>query len=481
MLSLVSEASARPFISLPEGNGDSLHPPSLTVSELIYLRVSMAGIEMSLDIASFVARVDANRSIKDELMGRLKEIHPRKRISVTDLVNPRRAFMQRVHPDIQPPLERKEAMMAGKGFHDLFGHAVSSEEFLEQFVEWSGVVGVIDVYRDIPTELKTTSDIDEGGDLRESRASYVEQLAMYCAMVDQRKGRLILYGRGSADSEATLAVYDAIFDDLAAVKTEMGKRRDALVTALMTRSPDGLPRCPWLGRGCEFESMCGCAGAEEFVPSIAKNTSPLEPNPDEAKRLLSMLESSRPARRTGLNSLVFPRRAYYDSQRGEEESDAERLGSLDRIGHARALAEAIDFGRGVDSTRRPLSMGELQDRVTYFKGVPTLLRSTKFNDVVSRDNLTRMFPHYFMRLAFECALLGSARGRLILHYEKLKEESKLMVYDVTFKDLEGLQKEAENRLLTIREVNEGRRSPSELPPCPDWFRKYCRYQPSCGC
>ena len=436
---------------------------------------------MSFDIAGFVARVDANRSIKDELMGRLKDTRPRQRISVTDLVNPRRAYMQRVHPEIQPPLERKEAMMAGKGFHDLFGHAVSSEEYLEQFVEWGGVVGVIDVYKDMPTELKTTGEIDDAGDLRESRSSYVEQLAMYCAMVDMRKGRLILYGRGSAEKDAKLSVYDAVFDDLDSVREEMGKRRDALVSALAKQSPEGLSRCPWLRRGCEFESMCGCADAEEFVPSIAMKVPPLEPNPEEAKRLLSMLESSRPARRTGLNSLVFPRRAYYDSTRGAEETDADRLGSMDRIGHARALADAIEFGRGADSTRKLLSLGEMQDRVTYFKGVPTLLRTTKFNDVVSRDNLTRMFPHYFMRLAFECALVGSANGRLILHYEKLREESKLMVYDVTFSDLDDLQKEAENRLLAIREVNEGRRSPNELPPCPAWFKKYCKYQPSCGC
>lgn len=436
---------------------------------------------MSFDIAGFVARVDANRSIKDELMGRLKETHPRQRISVTDLVNPRRAYMQRVHPEIQPPLERKEAMMAGKGFHDLFGHAVSSEEYLEQFVEWGGVVGVIDVYKDIPTELKTTGEIDDAGDLRESRSSYVEQLGMYCAMVDMRRGRLILYGRGSAEKDARLSVYDAVFDDLDSVREEMGKRRDALVSALAKSSPDNLPSCPWLRRGCEFESICGCADAEEFVPSIAMKARPFEPNPEEAKRLLSMLESSRPARRTGLNSLVFPRRAYYDGQRGDEETDADRLGSMDRIGHARALADAIEFGRGADSTRKLLSLGEMQDRVTYFKGVPTLLRTTKFNDVVSRDNLTRMFPHYFMRLAFECALVGSANGRLILHYEKLREESKLMVYDVTFSDLDDLQKEAENRLLVIREVSEGRRSPNELPPCPAWFKKYCKYQPSCGC
>jgi hypothetical protein len=436
---------------------------------------------MTFDVSRFIARVDANRSIKDELMGRLKASRPRQRISVTDLVNPRKAYMQRIHPEIQPSLERKEAMLAGKGFHDLFGHAVSSEEYLEQFVEWDGVVGVIDVYKDIPTELKTTSGLKEDEELRVSRPSYVEQLAMYCAMVDRRKGRLVLYGRGSSDREPTLAAYDATFENLGAVKEEMRKRRDALAAALEKRSPEGLPGCPWLGRGCEFESVCGCGDAPEFSPSIAEGTPPLEPNPEEAKNLLSMLASSRPAKRVGLNDLVFPRKAYYDRQTRDEETDADRLESMDRFGRGRALADAIEFGRGAESMKKLLSLGDMQGRVTYFQGLPTLLRSTKLNDVVSRENLARMFPHYFIRLAFECALVGSARGRLILHYEKLSEESKLMVYDVMFTDLDGLQKEAENRLLVIREVGEGRRGPEELPPCPAWFRKYCRHQPSCGC
>jgi len=436
---------------------------------------------MTFEIGDFVARIDANRTVKDELIAKMKESRPRQRISVTDLVNPRRAFMQRVHPELQPPLERKEAMMAGRGFHDLFGHAVSSEEYLEQFVEWEGIVGVIDVYQDVPSELKTTAGLEEGTEFRVERPSYVEQLAMYCAMVDETKGRLILYDRGRDDKEPSLSVQDARFDDLEAIKQEMRKRRDALATALKEDSAGSLPRCPWLGRGCEFESACGCKDAPEFVPTIARMVPPLTPNPEEARNLLSMLVASRARQRTGMHTLVLPRRAHYDRLQKREETDAERLGAMEDFGRKRALADAIQFGRGMESTRKALTLGDLQDKVTYYGGLPTLLRSVRLNDVVSRESLVRMFPHYFTRLAFDSAAMGSPEGRLILHYEKLEGTSRFMVYDISFRDIERIKEEVENRLLAVREATEGQLDPRKLPACPQWMRKSCPYQPACGC
>lgn len=60
----------------------------------------------------------------------------RRRISVTDLLNPRQAYFSRTHPDIQPSPERQQYMLAGTGFHDAFGRTVSTEEFVEQLVEF---------------------------------------------------------------------------------------------------------------------------------------------------------------------------------------------------------------------------------------------------------------------------------------------------------------------------------------------------------
>ncbi len=77
-------------------------------------------------------------------------------------------------------------MMAGSGFHELFGRTVSSEEYVEQFVEFEEVVGKIDIFEDSPVELKTSATLPD--DPLSARPGQVEQLAMYCIMVNRRLG-----------------------------------------------------------------------------------------------------------------------------------------------------------------------------------------------------------------------------------------------------------------------------------------------------
>lgn len=437
---------------------------------------------MTFDIASHTSRIEANRSIKDELSARLKEPNVRRRISVTDLLNPRKAFMQRAHPEIQPSLDRKQAMLAGVGFHDLFGHAVSSEEYLEQLVERDEIVGVIDIYKDIPTELKTTKGLESGEEFQLSRPSYIEQLAMYCAMVNKAVGRLILFDRGALSGQPSLSVYEATFEDLERIRREMRDRRDALTAALQEGRPKDLPRCAWLGRGCEFEPICGCADVSEFVPTIALSVPPLKPVPDEARELLNLLAVPRPRTSLRLHSLVFPRRAYYDALRQGEETDAERLESMDRLGQRKGLIEALRYGRGRLSVRKPVAFGDLRDGVTCYRDVPTLLRLVKLGSIVPREDLVEKFPHYFTRLAFECAVTDSSKGRLILYYERIREDdSKIMVYDVTFSDLDGIKAEANARLQNLKGVRGGQLDPKMLPACPAWMISRCPHHPTCGC
>ncbi len=77
--------------------------------------------------AAFTRSIDANHTVKDELITAIRSQSASRRISVTDLVNPRQAFFRWTRPDIQPSPERAQLMLSGTGFHALFGHAVSSE------------------------------------------------------------------------------------------------------------------------------------------------------------------------------------------------------------------------------------------------------------------------------------------------------------------------------------------------------------------
>jgi len=179
----------------------------------------------TFNLSAVVSHIDANRTVKELIMARLKRQSQRQRISVTDLTGLRQAYFKRKFPDITPSLERQQLMWSGTGFHQLFGVAVSREEYLEQFVEVEGVVGRIDIYEDMPTEVKTTGSPLDESDIKRKRPYYLEQLGFYCAMVNNKKGRVVIYCR-DASSEQALAAFRVTFSDLGAIVAEMRKRRD---------------------------------------------------------------------------------------------------------------------------------------------------------------------------------------------------------------------------------------------------------------
>src|SRR5256884_2370579 len=191
--------------------------------------------------AKYIRNIDTNRTIKDELTTAIRSQSARRRISVTDLVNPRQAFFRWTKPEIQPSPERAQTMLAGTGFHALFGMAISTEEFVEQFVEFEGIVGKIDIYEDVPVELKTTSSIPQGADA--ARPSYVDQLGMYCTMTGRDQGRLFVYKRALYGRPGALKGFDVRFKDLTAVEREMVRRRDLFREALASQAPARPPRC----------------------------------------------------------------------------------------------------------------------------------------------------------------------------------------------------------------------------------------------
>ncbi len=374
-------------------------------------------------------------------------------------------------------------MLSGTGFHDVLGRAVSTEEFVEQFVEFEGVVGKIDIYEDAPTELKTTGFIPD--DLLAERGSYIDQLGMYCTMSGVGHGRLLVYKRARYGRPPALRAFDVSYRDLKAIAREMGRRRDMLREALETNDPGALPRCEWLTIGCDYRALCGCQDAPPGKRVVAAEAVRLEENEALARSLgAQVARGPQPAVGVRMNDLVFPRKAAFERQAaagGEEEeaTDAaieQRLADFERQGFWGALNEALRFGVPGAFTRQHMEYRSLKAWVGEFKAAPTLLRSTKWREMVDRKQLAERFPHYFDRLAFECALTGRERGRVIVYYEAI-EGDKFMVYDIWFRDLKAIRAEADRRLALL----EAGASPDQLPPCPAWMAKFCHYAPQCGC
>jgi hypothetical protein len=440
------------------------------------------------DIASYVSRIEANRSVKDALMQTLKTRRPPYRISVTDLLNLKQAYFRRKYPEIVPPLEKQQLMWAGTGFHKTFGSAVSSEEYLEQFVEAEGIVGKIDIYEKIPVEVKTTSTPLDTKDLLKGRPNYIEQLGMYCAMVNAHEGEIIIYQRPTEESPSTspLVVYHVSFPDLKAIREEMRRRRDLLVQALIANDPSNLPVCPWFNKQCDYSQVCDCATTSASAShEIADLAGEINVDSTTCEQLLTKMAGAKPSQLFGINDIVFPRKAYFERLKlqetapGEEvrEEKEEHLRSMDELGFLDALRDSLRYGAPGEAQRIPVKHAPLTDLVQTWHTLPTILRGPKFSSLVERERLARTFPHYFLRLGFDCALTENAKGRLLLYYVKVpREDAKLMVYDIDFRNLNAVKAEALRRL----ELLEKATSPQQLPKCPSWMCSYCDYRLECG-
>ena len=440
------------------------------------------------DIASYVSRIEANRSVKDALMHSLKTRRPPYRISVTDLLNLKQAYFKRKYPEITPPLEKQQLMWAGTGFHKTFGAAVSSEEYLEQFIEADGIVGKIDIYEKIPVEVKTTSTPLDTKDLLQYRPTYVEQLGMYCAMVNAHEGEIIIYQRPVPESPSTppLVAYHVTFPNLEAIREQMRRRRDLLVQALIANDPSNLPVCPWFNRQCDYSQVCDCATAS--VPAsreIADLAGEIYVDNRTCQQLLNKMAGAQPSPLFGINDIVFPRKAYFERLKLQETAPIEGvreekegyLRSMDERGFLDALRDSLRFGAPGEAQRIPVKHAPLSDLVQIWQNLPTILRDPKFSSLVERERLPRAFPHYFLRLGFDCALTENAKGRLLLYYARVpKEDAKLMVYDVNFKNLSAVKAEALRRLGLLEKAT----SPLQLPKCPSWMCPYCDYRLECG-
>jgi hypothetical protein len=440
------------------------------------------------DISSYVSHIEANRSVKDALMQGLKTRRPPYRISVTDLLNLKQAYFRRKYPEIVPPLEKQQLMWAGTGFHRTFGSAVSSEEYLEQFVESEGIVGKIDIYEKIPVEVKTTSTPVDTKDLLQYRPTYVEQLGMYCAMVNAHEGEIIIYQRQVEESPSTspLIVYHVTFPDLTAIREEMRRRRDLLVQALISNDPSTLPACLWFGRQCDYAQVCDCATTPtQASHEIARLAGEIYVDHRTCEQLLSKMAGSQPPQVFGINDIVFPRKAYLRRLKlqaaalGEEVREEKEgfLRSMDERGFLDALRDSLRYGVPGEAQRVPVQHLPLADLVQVWQNLPTILRDPKFTRLVERERLPAAFSHYFLRLGFDCALTENPKGRLLLYYARVpREDAKLMVYDVTFRKLDALRGEALRRV----ELLEKAEKVLGLPKCPSWLCAYCDYRVECG-
>jgi hypothetical protein len=443
---------------------------------------------LALGAWSAAVRVAARTDVAEELLRRRRENPPARSVGVTDLLDPRSAYWRSLSP-VEPTPERRAILEGGKEAHVRVGHALAPARYREVRLRREGIVGQVDLLEEGPVEIKTTSLPPSAEALRTSRASYIEQLGMYCALLDQPKGRLLLIGPRAGESEP-VAVYDGRFGDLGPIWAEMRARANMLREAIERRTPGGLPRCPWRGRGCEFEAakLCDCTGVEPLMGSaIRDQLADLTLNPTASAEVVArMSEVGRqpPPVVRRFRDLVYPRRAYFE----RTEPGVTPPAGTPAFAHSaspedlyRTISDLLESGPPGEMTREPTPSGEPLESVACFRGDPLLLKVTRTWTVAPPEKLVQDQPQYFVDLALRCAALGRAHGWLALGYERAPDwTAKLRVLDVIWEPLSAATDLLESRR-TLLEASVRAGAMEALPTCPRWMVDGCAYSGRCGC
>jgi hypothetical protein len=434
-------------------------------------------------------RLREDPALADELLARLPDGPWSRATSVTDLVDPRRSYWRQTRgaPPISP--DRQAKMDAGRRAHRRIDLALPAEGAFEVRLRRGGVSARIDLLADVPVEVKTGDDAPPD-DLVEGRPEYVDQVAMYCALLDRTDGRLI-HVHPDASGRPTVRAVDVAFADPAVLRDELASRASGLRSALASADPAGLPACRWFARGCEFRAAgrCECNGAEPF-PSTAFQDAVVGVvvrGDVEERWNRALAASSAPladASFRRFRDLLYPRRTYFETTSPEEPPVPARpspgetypsevydstVGALEGgpIGDVRRLAETDSL---------------VEEEVAGWKGEPYVIRTSRAWSRARADAALERFPQYAIELGFRCAVTATTRARVVLAYERAENpRDRLQVLEYDFGD--GVASYAQlyrDRAATLTAAR-ARADPRELPPCALWMTTDCPYRARCGC
>lgn len=428
---------------------------------------------------------------EDPLLGReVEERLARSRgtrpVGVTDLLALRRAFWRLSAPPVPVPPDREERMEIGRAWHRQLGALLAGTGALEVRVRREGIVGRIDVLTDRPIEVKTSTVAVGADHLLEERPEYLEQLGMYCALAERATGRVVSLGvhGGRADD---VGVTDVSFRHPELLFEEMRHRADLLRTSWETRRPEGLPRCPFFDRGCEFRtsSTCDCTGEEEESPSrILADLAELRPDPAEDRRLRAAVHEMRvPALEASVDrfrDMVYPRLAYFERTRPLPAVEWVSPFEVPPDAYAR-LVEAIESGPVGEVARLASRTPEPEEEVAAFRGDPYLVRPSRARSPPRPEDLVARFPQYALELGFRCAVTGRTRGRVFMTFERANTTpERVRVFEIGFASVTPFSRIWRARVTAfVRALSTG--TFGELPPCPSWRFETCDYRDECAC
>lgn len=441
----------------------------------------MAGEALSPEGWAETVRLEEAPELAARLRAGLDDPPPRS-LWMTDLLNPRAGYFRRVHP-VPPSEERRAVQEVGREAHLRVGGLLAPARYREVRRRRDGLVAQLDLFEDVPTELKTT-EIPETGAESVARSSYLDQLGMYCALLDRPEGRLVLVDR-RPEAVGRSAVLGVRFDEPGRIWAETLRRADGLRSALDRRDPTGLPRCVWFGRGCEFQAagVCPCRGDEPrmapdpLAPTRAVGLSPAAT--DALRRALAGSNRAGPPTVRRFRDLLYPRRVFFERTVGVRPQEG--LPPLEGDGLYTRINDALDELGDDEVVRCPVPGGEPLEAVPCWDGVPYLLKVSRARTPPGRESVVVRQPQYLLELGARCASLGDAEGILIVGYERRPPEAgQLVVYRVRFDPPGPMEEWARRRRQGLGEALASS-DPQSLPRCPAWMFEGCPYRDACAC
>jgi len=425
--------------------------------------------------------------LERELVHRLGAESGRRAVGVTDLISLRRAYYRTTTPPVPIAPERQARLDQGRAVHRSLGSRLASEGILEARVRREGLVGRIDLLADVPVEVKTTTGFFEPSTLPTYRPDHVEQLAMYCALLDRPSGRLLSL-LASPSGISDVQAVDVAFRSAARIRDEMQARAEWLRTAWAESSAERLPRCPWFGRGCEFEaaSVCGCTGSEPpLAHPLTDEIERISPREDVRERLRVMLAEPEPAAGAfaidRFREILYPRRAYFERTSAVPLPPEPTKAPGPEPDLWARLSEAVESGPAGEVARVPARAPEPEEEVVGFRGSPLLVRTSKAWDRFRANELIRRAPQYALDLGLRCATTGTKSGFVVVGFERAENDrDRVQVLELRYRSLTPFSRMYRERSAAL-EAALRENDPRSLPACPAWMFEDCRYRAECGC
>jgi hypothetical protein len=419
------------------------------------------------------------------LVSRLPPAGGSRAVAVTDLVSPRSAFWRAISP-VAPDPGRVERLELGRSVHRQLGSALAPEGALEVRVRREGFVGRIDLWADLPVEVKSVTRPVHPLEWASARPDQVEQLAMYAALTERRVGRLVSV-EPTLDSAPQVEALEVVFDKISDVAVTMRQRAEALRRAWRDRSSSGLPACRWFGRGCEYQQaeVCDCAAGEAPGEMVAPGDVTVRPVPELAARIEARLRASPPATHAPtlrrFHDLLYLRRAYFERTTPTAESEPPRWDPTAPQDLYDRLRAAVESGPLGEVTRLAPRTEEPEEEVGGFRGQPFLLRASRARDRSTPDTLLDRQPQYALELGLRCVATGSDTARLVLGREREPTDgTRVQVFEFRFAPATHFARlwrvRAQRLASAIAE-----HAPERLPPCPEWMYSDCPYREACAC